>query len=108
MKGIEFYGRTLDEIRNFSADAKREAGHQLDRVQRGYDPADWKSMSSIGKGVREIRIQEQGQYRVIYIAKLEDVIHVLCAFQKKTQKTRKQDIDTAKHALKQILARHEQ
>jgi phage-related protein len=108
VKEIEFYGRTLDAIRSFPADAKREAGYQLDRVQRGYDPTDWKPMSSIGRGVREIRIQEQGPYRVIYIAKLKDAIHVLHAFQKKTQKTRKQDIDAAKHALKQILARYEQ
>ncbi len=108
MKEIEFHGRTLDVIRDFPADAKHEAGHQLDKVQRGNDPTDWKPMSSIGKGVREIRIQEQGQYRVIYIAKLEDAIHVLHAFQKKTQKTRKQDIEAAKHALKQILARHKQ
>jgi phage-related protein len=108
MKEREFFGRTFDVIRNFPADAKHEAGHQLDRVQRGNDPTDWKPMSSIGKGVREIRIQEQGQYRVIYIAKLEDTIHVLHAFQKKTQKTRKQDIEAAKHALKQILARYKQ
>ncbi|MCP3663799.1 MAG: hypothetical protein GY696_15130 [Gammaproteobacteria bacterium] len=38
----------------------------------------------------------------IYIAKLEDAIHVLHAFQKKTQKIRKQDIDAARQALKQI------
>jgi len=75
----------------------------LDRVQRGHDPTDWKPISSIGKGVREIRIQEQGQYRVIYITKFEDAIHVLHAFQKKTQKTRKRDIEVAKQALKQVL-----
>jgi len=107
MKEIEFHGRTIIEIRNFPAAAKREAGHQLDRVQHGHDPIDWKPMTSIGTGVREIRIQEQGQYRVIYIAKLKDVIHVLHAFQKKTQKIRKQDIDAAKHALKQVLTRYE-
>ncbi len=108
MKEIEFHGRTLNMIRDFPADAKHEAGHQLDRVQRGNDPTDWKPMPSIGKGVREIRIHEQGQYRVIYIAKLEDAIHVLHAFQKKTQKTRKQDIDAARQALKQIQARYNQ
>ncbi len=107
MKEIEFHGRTIIEICNFPAAAKREAGHQLDRVQHGHHPNDWKPMTSIGTGVREIRIQEQGQYRVIYIAKLKDVIHVLHAFQKKTQKTRKQDIDAAKHALKQVLTRYE-
>ena len=108
MKGIDFYGRTLEEIRDFPANAKREVGHQLDRVQRGYNPSDWKPMPSIGRGVREIRIQEQGQYRVIYFAKFKDAIQVLHAFQKKTQKTRKKDIDSAKKALKQTLARYEQ
>ena len=46
--------------------AKREAGHQLDRVQRGLDPMDWKPMNSIGQGVREIRIHHEEEYRVIY------------------------------------------
>jgi phage-related protein len=43
-----------------------------------------------------------GQYRVIYVTKFADAIYVLHAFQKKTQKTRKQDIDAAKQALKQL------
>jgi phage-related protein len=45
----------------------------------------------------------EGQFRVIYVARFADAIHVLHAFQKKTQKTRKQDIDAAKQALRQIL-----
>ena len=60
-------------------------------------------MPSIGSGVREIRIMHEGQFRVIYVGKFADAIHVLHVFQKKTQKTRKQDIDAAKQALKQIL-----
>lgn len=69
MKGIVFVGRSLEVIRDFPEDVKREAGYQLDRVQRGLDPVDWKPMSSIGQGVREIRIQEEGQWRVIYISR---------------------------------------
>jgi phage-related protein len=107
MKGIEFHGQSLDAIRSFPAVAKREAGQQLDRVQRGLDPIDWKPMPSIGKGVREIRIRQQGQYRVIYIATFAEVVHVLHAFEKKSQKTRKQDIEAATRALKQILVRDE-
>jgi phage-related protein len=103
MKEIRFCGRSLDVLRGFPSDAKREAGYQLDRVQRGLEPNDWKPMPSIGSGVREIRIMHQGQYRVIYVARFADAIHVLHAFQKKTQKTRKQDIDAAKQALKQVL-----
>lgn len=103
MKKIRFCGRSLDVLRGFPSDAKREAGYQLDRVQRGLEPNDWKPMPTIGAGVREIRIMHEGQYRVIYVARFADSIHVLHAFQKKTQKTRKQDIDAAKHALRQVL-----
>lgn len=103
MKEIRFCGRSLDVLRGFPSDAKRETGYQLDRVQRGLEPNDWKPMPTIGAGVREIRIMHEGQYRVIYVARFADSIHVLHAFQKKTQKTRKQDIDAAKHALRQVL-----
>ncbi len=60
-------------------------------------------MSSIGAGVRQIRIMHVGQFRVIFVTKFADTVYVLHAFQNKTQKTRKQDIDAAKHALKQLL-----
>jgi phage-related protein len=105
MKKIEFLGASLKTVREFPALAKREAGLQLDRVQRGLDPTDWKSMKSVGQGVREIRIQHEGQYRVIYVASFEKRVYVLHAFQKKTQKTSKQDLDTAKRALKEVLER---
>jgi len=59
-------------------------------------------MRSIGSGVREIRIMHERHYRVIYVTRFEDAIHVLHAFEKKTQKTRKQDIDAAKQALRQL------
>ncbi len=50
-------------------------------------------MPTVGPGVREIRIRAGGAYRVFYVAKFEEVIYVLHAFQKKTQKTVKQDIE---------------
>ena len=103
MKDIRFCGRSLEALRGFPAVAKREAGYQLDRIQHGLEATDWKPMPSIGSGVREMRIMHEGQYRVIYVAKYADTIYVLHAFQKKAQKTKKQDIDAAKQALKQIL-----
>jgi len=102
MKEIRFLGHSLEVLRGFPAVAKREAGYQLDRIQHGVDPIDWKPMPSIGSGVREIRINHAGQYRVIYVAKFADAVYVLHTFQKKTKKTRKQDIDAAKNALKQL------
>ncbi len=59
-------------------------------------------MTAVGSGVREIRIHQEGQYRVIYAAKIDDAVHVLHAFHKKTQRTRMQDIDIAKRRLSKI------
>jgi phage-related protein len=102
MKGIEFIGTSLKMLRDFPAQAKREAGYQPDRVQHGLDPVDWKPMKSVGRGVREIRIQLEGQYRVIYVASFDDSVYVLHAFQKKTQKTSRQDLDAARRAFREV------
>ena len=102
-KPLYFVGTALEDLRAFPRVPRREAGYQLDRVQFGLDPSDWKPMPTVGRGVREIRIRHsQGQYRVIYVAKFGDAVYVLHAFQKKTQKTRKQDIEIARRSLKVI------
>lgn len=105
MKTISFEGHTLDTLRDFPDDARQRAGYELDRVQRGLDPENWKPFSSVGQGVREIRIQVGTQYRVMYVTKFADKVHVLHAFQKKTQKTAKSDIDYAKKVLKDVIQR---
>lgn len=104
MKKIIFVGHSLDNIKDFSLEARREAGYQLDRVQRGKDPLDWKPMQGIGSGVKEIRIRDKdGIYRIMYVAKFEEAIYVLHAFQKKTQKTSLHDIEIASRAFKKVL-----
>ncbi len=103
-KPAEFRGRSLGDLRAFPSDVRREAGHQIDRIQEGLEPDDWKPMPAIGSGAREIRINDTGdQYRVIYVAKFEDAIYVLHSFQKKTQATRKQDIDHAKAMYQDVV-----
>ncbi len=95
-KPIEFLGSALDELRAFPVLSRREAGYQLDQVQRGLEPDDWKPMTIIGQGVREIRIRDAaGAFRIIYVAKFADAIYVLHCFQKKTQKTNKVDFNKA-------------
>ena len=74
------------------------------QVQQGRDPDDWKPMSTIGQGVREIRIRDaDGAFRVIYVAKFETAIYVLHCFQKKTQKTSREDIALASRRYKDLL-----
>jgi phage-related protein len=103
-KSIVFIGGSLDDLRAFPQSARRMAGFQLDRVQHGADPADWKPMSDIGAGVREIRVRDSdGAFRVIYVAKLADAVYVLHCFQKKSQRTNKQDVELSKARYKQLL-----
>ena len=104
MKAIIFLGRTLNSIKSYPQAAKQDVGFQLSEVQQGRNPRDWKPMSSIGAGVREIRIKEStGIYRVIYIASFKNAVYALHAFKKKTNKTAKKDLDLAKIAYKQAL-----
>jgi phage-related protein len=94
MKTLRFLGDSLKCLREFPAAARRDTGYQLDRVQRGLQPNDFKPMPSIGKGVEEIRVwDESGTYRVIYTARLVDAVYVLHCFQKKTQATSRRDIE---------------
>ncbi len=103
MKPVRFLGDALKSLRDFPEDAKQDAGYQLDKVQRGERPDDFKPMPSIGKGVEEIRIwDDSGTYRVVYTARLADAVYVLHAFQKKTQATSKRDIDIAKERFAQL------
>jgi phage-related protein len=104
MKLISFLGDSLKCLREFPEDARQDAGYQLDKVQRGERPDDFKPMQSIGKGVEEIRVwDDSGTYRVIYTARLVDVVYVLHAFQKKSQATAKRDIEIARKRYTELM-----
>lgn len=102
-KPLEFVGTALNDLRLFPATARQEAGYELDKVQNGRQPRDFKPMNTIGAGVQEIRIHDEaGQFRVMYVAKFADVVYVLHCFQKKTQQTSLKDIEIAKKRYKEI------
>ena len=103
-KSVKFRGSALDDLRAFPAAARREAGYQLDQIQRGREPDDWKPMNAVGRGVREIRIRDAaGAFRVLYVAKFDDAVYVLHCFQKKTQKTSKADLNLAAQRYRDLL-----
>ena len=104
VKPIGFRGSALDDLRTFPYSPRREAGYQLDQVQHGNEPDDWKPMPTIGQGVREIRIRDiSGAFRVVYAVKFADAIYVLHCFQKKTQKTSKIDLDLAESRYRDLI-----
>jgi len=103
-KPVEFLSNALDDLRAFPVLARREAGYQIDRIQHGLEPDNWKPMATVGAGGREIRIRDAlGAFRIIYVAKFADAVYVLHCFQKKTQKTSRSDLDLAKSRYRDLI-----
>ena len=102
MKSLKFVGSSLTDLKHFPVETRRAAGFELWQVQSGLMPSNFKPMLSVGPGAYEIRIRLLGQWRVIYVARYAESVYVLHAFQKKTQKTRKEDIELARRRYRQI------
>lgn len=103
-KPIYWVGTSYNDLLEFSATTRQDAGYQLHRIQNGLDPENWKPFQNIGAGVREIRISDDGNaFRVMYVTKFADKIYVLHSFQKKTQKTSPKDINIAKSRYNAIV-----
>lgn len=100
LRPIYWAGDSDDVVRGWSRKTKKQAGAELFRLQLGRDPLHWRSMKSVGRGVREIKIAEGGQFRVLYLTRRMDEIVVLHAFEKKTRRTTKADIELGKQRLK--------
>ena len=103
-KPVLWVGSTLDDFNEFPRDMKRELGFDLDLVQKGDTPRDFKAMHNLGSGVMEIRQRDEtGAYRLVYIAKFTDAIYCLHAFQKKTQRTAPKDVEIIKARYRAVL-----
>jgi phage-related protein len=73
-------------------------------VTREYNRA-LKPLLTVGTGAYEIRLHVLGEWRIVYVAKFDDAVYVLHAFQKKTQRTSQQDIKLAAKRYQQIEKR---
>jgi phage-related protein len=95
-KDIRWVGSSYVDLNAFPKMPRKAAGFQLGKIQAGLEPSNWKPFHEVGAGTREIRISdEQGIFRVMYVAKFEEAVYVLHCFQKKTQTTSKRDKDIA-------------
>lgn len=103
MKPVEFLGASRDAVRRFPPAARAVAGFEIERVQRGLEPDDWKPMPTIGIGVREIRVAlREGAFRIVYVAVFPEAVYVLHAFRKTSQKTAFRDIAYAKAQFRKL------
>ncbi len=106
-KKIDWRGSSFKDLLDeniFSLEARRVAGTQLRKVQRGDEPDDWKPFDELGAGTKEIRIKlPDGAFRVMYVAKFPEAVYVLHCFKKKTQQTSQHDKDIAKLRYKVVI-----
>jgi phage-related protein len=102
-KPIRWIGSSLNDLTNFPDAVRKKAGFQLRAVQNGDTPSDFKPMPTVGLGVEEIRIRTEDAYRIFYVARFAEAVYVLHAFQKKTQKTSKSDIEIGQKRYQQML-----
>jgi len=95
MNGLYWCGSSLNDLRAFPKTAKVSLGRDIDRLERGVLPSNFKPLKNLGKGITgvyEIRIRDDGNiYRVAYLAKIDDHIAILHCWQKKTQATAESD-----------------
>jgi phage-related protein len=61
-------------------------------------------MLSVGAGVEEIRVHTGQEHRVLYIARFEEGVYVLHAFEKRSRKTPASEIEVARGRLRDVLA----
>lgn len=101
-KPVVFIGSSYSAIKHFPEQARKAAGWQLQAVQKGHLPNDWKPIPIVGPGVKEIRVHQTNEYRVIYVANFPESIYVLSAFIKKTEKTPRKYIEIARAAYAKV------
>ena len=104
-KPVSWLGSSLEDVRAFPEDARRAAGYQLGRVQQGLLPTDWKPMTTVGPGVIEIRVHTRVDHRIFYVAKFEEAVYVLHAFEKQARQTPQPEIELARKRLADLIRR---
>jgi len=103
-KELLWVGSSLRDLKAFPKNIQGRIGYQLSQLQGGDNPSDFKPMSSVAKGVYEIRTSgESGTYRAMYITKVATKIVILHCFQKKTRTTSSKDLDIARTRYKDFM-----
>jgi len=104
---IAWEGNSKEVLSEFPDEVKATLGFSLRQIQNGRQPrCDHRSMPSVGKGVWELKEGDaRTWYRVIYLTRINNVIHVLHCFEKDSRKTDKRDLETAKSRLSSVQQR---
>lgn len=103
LKPVEWLGDSRARVRSFSKPVRQQVGYELEMVQHGLEPSDWRPLPIVGPGAAEIRIHAEGEHRIVYVAKFQKAIYVLHAFHKATRKTPRSVIAIARARYREVL-----
>jgi phage-related protein len=103
---IAWEGDSREALGAFPARVKQNLGFQLWQLQQGERPRDYRPLASLGAGVFELRDQdERAWYRVVYLSRIRNVIHVLHCFEKKSREMPRRDFALEAKRLRAVTAR---
>lgn len=102
-KPLRWVGNALYELRAFPEPARRKAGRQLQKVQQGLAPDDWRPVSAVGAGVAAIRIHTGVEHRVLYLAKFDEAVYVLHGFEKRSRRARQLNVEIGRKRLREVV-----
>jgi phage-related protein len=103
---VAWEGDSREVLISFPASVRQNFGFYLWQLQQGAKPVNYRPLASVGAGVYELRDQdERAWYRVVYLSRIDDVIHVLHCFEKKSRQMPRRDFEKARQRLKIVRAR---
>lgn len=106
---VFFFKAAQKAIQGFPEGARKTLAFELELLIEGEDPTDFAPMPAVGKGVYEVRVwDDKRTFRAFYVTKYEEAVYVLHAFEKKTQKTPKKEIDIAKKRYRELPVQRKQ
>jgi len=107
LKDIRWRGDSRKVSHAFPKGVRLKLGKELTRVQIGLSPRSGKWLTSVGRGVQEIRIAHSTDaFRVIYVAIFVEAVYVLHAFQKKSKtgiETPQEELDVAERRYRDLI-----
>ena len=104
---ISWEGDSREVLRAWPKAIREDFGVALGEMQEGKMAAlPVRPMPSIAAGVFELKDSDESKwYRLVYLARIADIIFVLHCFTKNTAKTERRDLTTAKQRWKQVQQR---
>jgi phage-related protein len=104
---IHWEGNSKEVLQGWPKPIRLDFGLALNEMQEGGRPTlDARPMPTVGKGVFELKTDDQATwYRLMYIARIHNVIYVLDCFEKDSRKTERKDLARSQTRYKQVQER---